>query len=91
VIDSVNPVQVNSLRALNYYAVPGNKQQTDAFRTEVIKGWFHALRRRSQKARKLTWERIERLIKTWIPTAKVLHPYHIKGFALHTQGRSRMR
>jgi len=60
---------------LNYYAVPGNKQSIDAFRTEVIKGWLRALRRRSQKSRSLTWERIKRLIKTWIPTAKILHPY----------------
>jgi len=60
---------------LNYYAVPGNKQSTDAFRTEVIRGWIHALRRRSQKARSLTWERAKRLVKTWIPKARVLHPY----------------
>jgi hypothetical protein len=25
---------------LNYYAVPGNKQPTDAFRSEVMRGWF---------------------------------------------------
>lgn len=60
---------------LNYYAVPGNKQSIDSFRTEVIKGWLHALRRRSQKSRNLTWERVKRLIKTWIPTARILHPY----------------
>jgi len=60
---------------LNYYAVPGNKQSIDAFRTEVIKGWLHALRRRSRKSRSLTWERIKRLVTTWIPTAKILHPY----------------
>jgi RNA-directed DNA polymerase len=60
---------------LNYYAVPGNKKSIDAFRTEVMRGWFRALRRRSQKARKLTWERFKRLVKTWLPTAKVRHPY----------------
>ena len=60
---------------LNYYAVPGNKESIDAFRTEVMRGWFRALRRRSQKARKLTWERFKRLVKTWLPTAKVRHPY----------------
>ena len=60
---------------LNYYAVPGNKQSTDAFRTEVMRGWFRALRRRSQKARELTWERFKRLVRTWLPTAKVKHPY----------------
>lgn len=60
---------------LNYYAVPGNKKSIDTFRTEVMRGWFRALRRRSQKARKLTWERFKRLVKTWLPTAKVRHPY----------------
>lgn len=59
----------------NYYAVPGNRQSIDSFRTEVMRGWFHALRRRSQKARSLTWERFKRLAKTWLPTAKVKHPY----------------
>ncbi len=58
----------------NYYAVPGNRQSIDAFRTEVIKGWFFALRRRSQKS-SLTWERIKLLVKTWAPKAKILHPY----------------
>jgi group II intron reverse transcriptase/maturase len=60
---------------LNYYAVPGNKQSTDAFRTQVMRGWFHALRRRSQKAHTLTWERFKRLVRTWLPTTKVMHPY----------------
>ena len=60
---------------LNYFAVPSNKPSIDAFRTEVIKGWLHAPRRRSQKSRRLTWERIMRLITTWIPRARILHPY----------------
>lgn len=60
---------------LNYYAVPGNKQSTDAFRSEVMRGWFRALRRRSQKARNLTWERFKRLVRTWLPTSRVKHPY----------------
>jgi group II intron reverse transcriptase/maturase len=60
---------------LNYYAVPGNKQSTDAFRSEVMRGWLHALRRRSQKARNLTWERFKRLVRTWLPTSRVKHPY----------------
>ncbi len=27
----------------NYYAVPGNKQSTDAFRTQVMRGWLSRL------------------------------------------------
>jgi len=60
---------------LNYFAVPGNKKALDAFRTEINKAWLFALRRRSHKARNLTWERMARLIKTWIPTARIKHPY----------------
>lgn len=75
----------------NYYGVPGNKQALDAFRTEAIKQWFRALRSRSQKARRLTWERFKRLIATWVPTVKIMHAYTYQGFASLTQGRSRMR
>jgi RNA-directed DNA polymerase len=60
---------------LNYYAVPGNRESVDAFRTEVIRSWFRALRRRSQKGRNLIWERIQRLIRRWLPTARIKHPY----------------
>jgi len=74
------PEQGQWLRAvvlghLNYYAVPGNKQSTDAFRTAAMREWLHALRRRSQKARSLTWERFQRLVRTWLPTSRVRHPY----------------
>ncbi len=60
---------------LNYFAVPGNKQAIDAFRTAVIRGWFEALRKRSQKARRFTWKRYERLRETWVPKARIVHPY----------------
>jgi len=59
----------------NYFAVPGNRKAIDRFRTEINRAWLYALRRRSQKSRSLTWDRIKRLIKTWIPTAKIQHPY----------------
>jgi len=59
----------------NYFAVPNNNKAIDTFRTEVIKIWRNALRRRSHKARKLNWSRIERLINTWVPTKSVRHPY----------------
>jgi group II intron reverse transcriptase/maturase len=60
---------------LNYFAVPGNKKALDAFRTEINKAWLYALRRRSHKARNLTWDRMKRLVKTWIPATNVKHPY----------------
>ena len=58
-----------------YHAVPGNRRALQTFRTEINRAWLRALRRRSQKGRKLTWDRMRRLIATWIPTAKVRHPY----------------
>ena len=59
---------------LNYHAVPGNRKVLDAFRTQVIKSWLQALRRRSHKHR-MTWERFSRLVCMWIPRARTLHPY----------------
>ncbi len=59
----------------NYFGVPGNRQSIDSFRTQVNRAWLRALRRRSQKSRNLTWDRIKRLVATWIPTARICHPY----------------
>ena len=60
---------------LNYFAVPNNKQSIDSFRSDVTKSWFQALRRRSQKARRFTWEDFEKLANKWIPKARIVHPY----------------
>ena len=60
---------------LNYHGVPGNRRAIRAFRTMVNRAWMRALRRRSQKGHGLNWERMRRLIATWIPPARILHPY----------------
>jgi RNA-directed DNA polymerase len=60
---------------LRYFAVPGTSRQLGIFRGQVNRFWLHALRRRSQKGQNLTWGRMKRLIKTWIPSVRVLHPY----------------
>jgi len=59
----------------NYHAVPGNFGALDAFRTQVQRLWRRLLRRRSQKGRKWTWERVRRLTRRWLPNARILHPY----------------
>ena len=59
----------------NYFAVPGNGSAIKAFRREVNRAWLYALRQRSQIASSLPWVRVKRLIETWIPTARILHPY----------------
>ena len=57
-----------------YHAVSGNLPAMEAFRTQVIRGWLFALRRRSQRNR-LPWARYQSWVKRWIPSPRVMHPY----------------
>jgi group II intron reverse transcriptase/maturase len=57
-----------------YYGVPANLRSLSAFRFHVGRAWYRTLRRRSQKTR-LTWERMRRLIKFWLPQPALHHPY----------------
>jgi RNA-directed DNA polymerase len=59
----------------NYHAVPGNIVALGQFRKLVTRAWMRALRRRSHKARGLTWIRMRKFEATWIPQARILHPY----------------
>ena len=59
--DEPVPVQGQWLRSvmqghLAHYAVPGNSDAVAAFRTQVTRHWYKALRRRSQRTR-LNWKR----------------------------------
>ena len=67
----------------DYYAVPGNTDAVKAFRTQVTRHWYSALRRRSQRTR-LTWVRMNRLVKRWLPPARVMHPFPHVRFAART-------
>jgi hypothetical protein len=49
-----------------------------------------ALRRRSQTS-KLTWEKMKRLIATWLPPARLRHPLPDVRFRVMTQGKSPVR
>ncbi len=62
-----------------YYAVPDNSEALDVFRDEITQLWFRALRRRSQRTR-LTWERMQRLIKRWLLPTRITHPWPDKRF-----------
>jgi RNA-directed DNA polymerase len=66
-----------------YYGVPLNSPSISIFRKEVCRMWLRSLRRRSHKHR-LTWERMQRLIAKWIPTACVCHPYPLRRFGVIT-------
>jgi len=59
----------------NYHAVPGNIQVLKQFQTLIARAWLRALRRRSHKARRLTWARMQKLLRTWLPPCRILHPY----------------
>ena len=52
---------------LAYYAVPGNTDAVAAFRNEVTRHWFKALRRRSQRTR-VNWTRMGLYVTAMAPT-----------------------
>jgi group II intron reverse transcriptase/maturase len=66
----------------NYHAIPGNIYSLGQFRNLITRAWLKALRRRSQKARRLTWARMRPIIDSWLPQPRILHPYPIQRFAV---------
>lgn len=60
---------------LRYFAVPGNRGACNTFRRETYRSWLFALRGRSQKARMMNWQRFSSLIRRWIPSVRICHPY----------------
>jgi RNA-directed DNA polymerase len=58
----------------NYYGVPHNGSAIGYFYMEVCRLWRRALSRRSQKGT-VTWERMHRLRKTWLPLPRICHPH----------------
>ena len=73
-----------------YYAVPGNCQAVAAFRDQVTRHWYKALRRRSQRT-KVNWARMNRIKTRWLPPVQVMHPYPNVRLDARTQGRSPVR
>jgi hypothetical protein len=73
-----------------YHAVPTNLHRLNGFRTEVLRAWRHALRRRGQRGAP-TWERMNKLGRRWIPTPRLQHPYPELRFDDRTRGGSRVR
>ncbi len=59
----------------NYHAIPGNSERLQQFRTAFQDLWLRALRRRSQRGRRMTWPKFKSLIARWLPTPRILHPY----------------
>ena len=67
---------------LAYHAVPSNSRAITAFRRFVTRIWLRSLRRRGQKHR-LTWVRMNRIAKRWLPPARITHPYPEQRFAVN--------
>ncbi len=73
------PAQGKYLRSVisghvRYYGVPGNSKDINVFRSIVCRQWRRSLSRRSQNGH-VTWARMNRLIKCWLPKAHICHPY----------------
>jgi len=62
----------------NYHAVPGNFSRLRSFRHDVIRSWWQAVRRRSQRG--LRREAFERIVAQYIPAATIVHPYPLERF-----------
>jgi len=66
-----------------YYGVPHNYPALRSIRREVAKLWRKALSRRSQTGY-VTWERMDRLERRWLPSATIRHPHPDQRLCVHT-------
>jgi len=82
------PEQGEWLRAVvaghtQYYGVPMNHRALKLFRFQVGWLWHRALSRRSQKGH-VRWDRMTRLIKRWLPSPRICHPYPLRRLGVVT-------
>jgi RNA-directed DNA polymerase len=70
-----------------YHAIPTNIARLGEFRTQVVRLWHRALRRRSPHDR-TTWDRMRVLAARWLPHPRVLHPWPEERFDVRTRGKS---
>jgi RNA-directed DNA polymerase len=68
---------------IRYYGVPMNSPALALFRFQVGRLWHRALSRRSQNGR-VRWDRMQRLIRRWLPPARVCHPYPLRRLGVIT-------
>ena len=74
-----------------YHAVPFNFRALSRFYYEVFRRWFKVLRRRSQRGRRLSWDRMARIARRWLPRPRILHPHPTDRLRVITRGRSPVR
>jgi RNA-directed DNA polymerase len=66
-----------------YYGVPYNSVALWDFHYCVQWLWWRTLNRRSQKAH-VTMERMDRLVKKWLPNPRICHPYPLQRLHVTT-------
>jgi group II intron reverse transcriptase/maturase len=82
------PVQGKWLKSayqgfVNYFAVPGNMPTLKSFHHHLCRIWLKALRRRSQKGKKLTWDKFVGIYPEWLPQPRCKHPWPNQRFGRH--------
>jgi hypothetical protein len=75
---------------VRYYGVPRNTAAMWAFRSHLTRLWQAALNRRSQR-RSVTWKRMNRIARFWLPFPRVCHPYPEQRLCVIIQGKSPVR
>ena len=57
-----------------YHAIPGNWARLAAYRNDVLRMWYQALQRRSQRSRQ-NWDRFRSGLGSLLPPVQILQPY----------------
>jgi group II intron reverse transcriptase/maturase len=73
---------------LNYHAVPGNGRRINRFVDEVTRMWLCVIRSRSQRGRRWTWRRMQRLARRYMPAPRIVHPYPDQRFRARPKARA---
>jgi hypothetical protein len=50
------------------------------FRNEILRAWYWALRRRSQKGNKMPWKVFRPIFIRWVPNITLVHPWPYQRF-----------
>ncbi len=74
----------------NYYAVPHNIAALKQTKRAIERLWKRVLGRRSQKGY-ITWERMKRISKRWLPEPRIVHLHPDQRLRVITRGRSPVR
>lgn len=66
---------------LNYYAVPGSAQWLEKFKRRLLRLWMKVVRKRSQRAHRFNWKRLERMKELLWPKITIRHPWPEQRFS----------